>query len=395
MTRGPAAAWRATTPRGRVVAVVALGLLVLGVLARYPVVAGLGACLVGLVAVELVSVLGAARVAVRRTVEPPVVVRHQGCTSTLRFAGHRRRGLARLEVADLVDGTLQPVRLADGPHAEEVEVRYDIPTPRRGLVDVGPLVLRRHGLLGLASHAVEHGDAATVRVLPRRVPLHRTAPGSRSAAAGPTDSVDVGGTDLVGLHEYAAGDDLRRLHWATSARSGVLMVREDADPAEPHVCVLLDDRWAAYDDTPGTEPFEDAVELAAALCAVTVAAGQPLRFRVTSGRHAIDVPASASGLPHPAGEEIELLLAEIGAVATTEPLRDVAGIRDADVAVAVTGVAAGEAEVAALLGAGHRRLVLVLDPRPFVGSGQSGDVLVLRGAGSFGLAEQWDLAVGA
>lgn len=388
-------AWHAATPRGRVVGAVALLLVALGVLARYPVVAGLGLCLAGLVVAELVSVLAPARVAVRRTVEPPVVLRHQGCVSTLRFAGHRRRGLARLEAADLVDGTLQPVRLPEGPAAEEVEVRYDIPTPRRGLVDVGPLVLRRHGLLGLASHAVEHGDRVQVRVLPRRVPLHHTAPGSRSAAAGPTDSVDVGGTDLVGLHEYTPGDDLRRLHWATSARTGVLMVREDADPAEPHVCVLLDDRAAAYDDAPGTEPFEDAVELAAALCAVTVAAGQPLRFRVTSGRHTVDVPASPSGLPHPGGEEIALLLAEIGTVATGDPVGDVAGIRDADVAVAVSGVGAGETEVAALLGSGHRRFVMLLDPRPFVGSGQTGDVLVLRGAGSFGLAEQWDLAVTA
>ncbi|MDT9591882.1 DUF58 domain-containing protein [Nocardioides zeae] len=386
--------WHAATPRGRVVAATALALLVGGGLARYPVVVGLGLCLAALVVLELVSVLRSPTVALHRSIDPPVVVRHEGSVSVLRFAGHRRRGLARLEAADLVDGRLHPVRLPDTAQAEEVEVRYEIPTPRRGLIDVGPLVLRRHGLLGLATHAVDAGEKASIRVLPRRVPLHRSAAGIRRAAVGTTDSIDVGGTDLVGLHEYSAGDDLRRLHWATSARTGTLMVREDADPAEPHVCVLLDDRAEAYDDEPGSEPFEDAVELAAALCRVTVAAGQPLRFRVTSGRYAVDVPASTTGVPHPGGDEIALLLAEVGTVTGRAAPQDVAGIRDADVAVAVSGAGAGEREVALLLGAGHRRVLLLLDPRPFVASGQSGDVLVLRGGGSFGLAEQWDLAVG-
>lgn len=392
-------AWRATTPRGRGVAALGVALLVLGLLARYPVPTGLGACLLALVVVELVAVLRPVRVALQRRVEPAVVVRHERCRATLRFAGHRRRGLARLEAADLVDGTLHPVRLPDVPQAEEVELEHDVPTVRRGLVPVGPLVLRRHGLLGLATHAVEHGGVETVRVLPRRIPLHDMARGVRRAAAGSTDSVDVGGTDLVGLHEYTPGDDLRRLHWATSARWGTLMVREDADPAEPHVGVLLDDRASSYVQRGTDEPFEDAVELAAALCRVAVAGGHPLRFRVMSGRHAVDVPASPSGLPHPGGDEIELLLAEIGTVGEhADPPGSPGspgahGLADSDVVVAVSGAGTEERELAPLLGAAARRVVLSLDPRPLVASGQHGDLLVLRGGSSLGLAAQWDQAV--
>ncbi|HEY1133340.1 MAG TPA: DUF58 domain-containing protein [Nocardioides sp.] len=403
-----ATVWRAATPRGRSVAIVGLALLVVGLLARYSVLAGLGACLLALVVVELVAVLQPVRVALQRQVQPPVVVRHDRCRATLRFAGHRRRGLARLEAADLVDGTLHPVRLPDVPQAEEVMLEHDIPTVRRGLIPVGPLLLRRHGLLGLATHAVEHGEVETVRVLPRRIPLHDMARGVRRAVAGPTDSVDVGGTDLIGLHEYTPGDDLRRLHWATSARWGTLMVREDADPAEPHVGVLLDDRASSYVERGTDEPFEDAVELAAALCRVAVAAGHPLRFRVVSGRYAVDVPASPTGLPHPGGDEIELLLAELGTVGgeardTAPPPPPVAGtagiagdahgLGDADVVVAVSGAGTSERELDLLLGSSPRRVVLSLDPRPLVASGQSGDLLVLRGGSSMGLAAQWDQAV--
>ena len=80
-------------------------------------------------------------------------------------------------------------------------------------------------------------------MLPRRIPVLDA--GGTGARRRRRQRLELGGTDLVGLHEYTMGDDLRRLHWATSARTGTLMVREDADPAEPHVCVLLDDRAAS------------------------------------------------------------------------------------------------------------------------------------------------------
>ena len=51
---------------------------------------------------------------------------------------------------------------------------------------------------------------------PRIVPLTSMAMGHRRALTGGDDSAELGGTDLVGLHEYTMGDDLRRLHWATS-----------------------------------------------------------------------------------------------------------------------------------------------------------------------------------
>ncbi|NHA01484.1 DUF58 domain-containing protein [Nocardioides sp. W3-2-3] len=159
------------------------------------------------------------------------------------MSGRARTGLARLDVADQVDGRRVPVALPRG--AGDTGVGYDIPTSRRGLVDVGPLHVRRSGLTGMASRSAEAGDVLQVRVLPRRIPLAGMAPGHRRAVNAGGDAIEHGGTDLVGLHEYTVGDDLRRLHWPTSARTGTLMVREDADPSEPHLFVLLDDRAAS------------------------------------------------------------------------------------------------------------------------------------------------------
>lgn len=387
------ACWRATTPRGRWVGLLAVLLVAAGAYARYPVVVGVGICLLGLLVAELVAVLRPYAVALRRTVEPTVVVRNDPCHGVLRVASRRRRGLARLEAAELVDGRLVPVRLPESTSAEEVDVTYDVPTPRRGVLRVGPLLVRRHGIAGLATHSAEVGEVVDVRVLPRRIPVTRMLTGARRAAIGTADSLDIGGTDLVGLHEYTQGDDLRRLHWATSARSGTLMVRDDAEPAEPHVCVLLDDRWGSYPTEQHADLFEEAVELAAALCRVTVQGGHLLQFRVVSGRFEVDAPGSPSGLPRAEGTEIEHLLAEIGTVEQAGP--GVHGSRAADIVVAVSGSHASESELDLFLGDAPRRVLLSLDPRPLVTSGQSSDLLVLRGGTSHNLADQWDVAVDA
>ncbi len=381
--------WAALTPRGGSILTGGAVVLVAGLWWRYPVLAGLGGVLVALVAVEIVAVLRSPDVTVWREVSPLVVVRHETCTGTLHVAGRRRSGLVRIDVADLVDGTQVPLTLRDGPEAGTVSVDYPVATPRRGLVPVGPVVLRRSGLAGLASLAAEVGPVEHVRVLPRRVPVAALVPGRHRANAGGEASLDNGGTDLVGLHEYAMGDDLRRLHWATSARSGILVVREDAEPSEPHVCVVLDDRVESYTDpgTPG-EQFEEAVELAAALCRAVIEAGSPLRFRNASGALEVDVPGSANGSPRLEGREIDWLLAEIATVGTAD-LPPIA-TRDLDVAVAVTGGAVALREVALALGEAPTRIVALVDPSAAVSTGYDSGLLVLRGATSTMLASLWD-----
>ncbi len=394
-------------------------LLVAGVAWSYLLLAGLGACLALLVVVELFAVLITGRVGVSRRIEPMVVVRQGLCEGTLTVHGRRRRGLVRLDVADRVEGTLVPVMLpdhyqpADHDDVEDAEdaeggesgegqakaqrsragattqVTYPIPTPRRGLIDVGPVQVRLAGLTGMAARSAEHGEVDQVRVLPRRIPLAGMMAGSRRSLAGTDEAHELGGTDLVGLHEYSMGDDLRRLHWATSARTGTLMVREDAEPSEAHVCVLLDDRAASY---LGDEYlFEEAVEFAAALCRQGVEKGSAVRLHTLSNRYEVRVPASVSGQPRREHQDLDWILAEIDLTGPQADL-ELHG-RDLDVAIAVTGPGA---DLHALgLGIDHAptRVLGVVDPAPLVGAHQEAGLLILRGATSVTLATAWDEAV--
>ena len=384
-------AWRSTTGRGRAVAVLGLLLLFAGVAWHYPLTLTLGGCLLALVFAELVTVLAARPVDAERTVAPLVVRRHEPCHGTLAVTGRRRRGLLRVDVADRVDGALVPVRLPDhtGVDAAPVEAGYQIPTPRRGLVDVGPVLVRVAGLTGMAVRSSDAGGTDRVRVLPRQVPLSDLPAGRRRAVAGGADSIDVGGTDLVGLHEYAVGDDLRRLHWATSARTGTLMVRDDAEPAEPHLTVVLDDRAATY---PDADLFEEAVEMAAALTGEAVERGHPVRLLTASGRHQVAVPGSASGRPRPEQQDLDWLFAEL-ALTDEEGDRVPGDGRDADVAVAISGPSADLREMALGLGSAPTRVLVVVDPAPMVGVSQETGLMLVRGATSTALAALWDEAV--
>ncbi len=385
----------AVTTRGWLVGGLGIGLLVLGAFLHYPLVSGVGVALLLVVGAEVVAVVATPDIVVRRVVTPAVVVRHEDCQATLSVTGRRHRGLARLEVSDTVDGRLVPVPLPETSRAETVGVPYPIPTPRRGLVEVGPVRLRRVGLAGLADHTVWVGRTDLVRVLPRRVPVSGMPVGTRRTAHGSDTAWELGGTDLVGLHEYAMGDDLRRLHWATSARTGTLMVREDVDPAEPHVRVVLDDRAVGYRSAAGADHgFEDAVELAAALCRVAEEEGHPVRFTTTSGRHSVDIPGSPTRQAHREAQELEWLLAEIGLVDTEVPATGVVeGDSDgADLAVAVSGPAADERTIRRLLDAGapSRTVHAVVDPTATVASEDHAGLLVLRGEDSTALATTWD-----
>lgn len=382
------AAWEALTVRGRWISAVAVALTAAGATWSYPLVAALGLTLGVLVTAELFAVLAAHDLSVRRSVSPLVVVRQGPCEGHLTLTGRRRRGLMRAEIAEQVDGELVPIDLPARRTGDGV-VSYPIPTRRRGVLQVGPVRVRRSSLAGMAERVSEVGEVVSVRVLPRIVALSSMATGHRRALMGGDDSAELGGTDLVGLHVYTMGDDLRRLHWATSARTGTLMVREDADPAEPHVCVVLDDRAASYGVR--GDDFEEAVELAAALCRVAVERGHPVRFRSLSGRDEIVVPGSASRLPRREARDIDWLLAEIDTV-DTDTIGDL-GRSDLDVLVAVSGQAGDVRRLARHLQGADETVVCLVDPQPVVAAGREGGMLVLRGRTSSDLAQLWDAAV--
>src|SRR3989442_3503504 len=74
------------------------------------------------------------------------------------------------------------------------------------------------------------------------------------------------------MREYVTGDDLRRIHWPSVARTGQLMIRQDESTRRSTATLFLDNRSAAL-GTNRAPGFERAVSVAASIGRVLIPEG--------------------------------------------------------------------------------------------------------------------------
>jgi uncharacterized protein (DUF58 family) len=74
------------------------------------------------------------------------------------------------------------------------------------------------------------------------------------------------GDELADVREYVRGDDLRAVHWPSTAHRGRLMVRRTESNQAPSALVLLDRRADRHRGSGPTSSFELAVSAAASAC---------------------------------------------------------------------------------------------------------------------------------
>ena len=86
-----------------------------------------------------------------------------------------------------------------------------------------------------------------------------------------------------GLREYVAGDDLRHVHWRSSARTGELVVRQDEQPRPRATAVVLDLRRTAHAGL----SLERAVSVAASVMLAARRSGQEMVLAATDGTAAV------------------------------------------------------------------------------------------------------------
>jgi uncharacterized protein (DUF58 family) len=225
------------------------------------------------------------RLYVDRVADPDRVARGEPARMTLTVRNTSRLRAANLLATDRCGGTDVPVPLLRLRPGRDTTVDYPVPTYRRGVVPVGPLRVTRGDPLGLISLARTHGEPATVWVHPRIHLLRAVPAGMARSLDGRIDKVPHGTITFASLREYVVGDELRRVHWRSSAKVGELMVREQLDTSEPTIVVLLDDRAAAHPEIrDGTaESFESACEAAASIVAAAVREDLPVSLHLVSG----------------------------------------------------------------------------------------------------------------
>jgi Protein of unknown function DUF58 len=250
------------TPLGRAVSLVALVSFVvqqkLGWL-EFGVVALVGALLVTL-AILLVLLPQAATGRLR--LDPVRVTAGEPATVEVGL----RAGLVPLlnpAVRLTIAGVSSSVRLPVVPSRAERSEVLEIPGLPRGVHVVGPLLHVRSDPLGLAQRRTRRAGRQELLVRPRVAALRALDPGLISDLDGvPSESPTASDLAFHTLREYVAGDDLRHVHWRSSAKASQLLVRQYVETRRNEAVVLLDGAASSYADT---AEFELAVSAAASL----------------------------------------------------------------------------------------------------------------------------------
>jgi uncharacterized protein (DUF58 family) len=159
-------------------------------------------------------------------------------------------------------------------------VAYSVRADVRGRYDVGPLVVRLADPFGLCelSRAFPSVDKLTVTPTVYPLPPVRLTADFSGTGDSRTRSVAVHGEDDAATREYRHGDDLRRVHWRSTARVGELMVRREEQPWESRATLLLDTRRPAHRGEGPTASFEWAVSAVASIAVHLREAGYRLRL---------------------------------------------------------------------------------------------------------------------
>jgi len=143
--------------------------------------------------------------------------------------------------------------------------RYEVLCRSRGVYPVGPAIVGVGDPFGLAARNVTTGSPGRLTVFPRiedlaGFPAVRGRDGSTQSTR--PAFAPQGGEDFFTLREYQVGDDLRKVHWPSSAKRDQLMIKQLDIPWQAKALVLLDQRAGRY---PTTDHFEQAVRGAASV----------------------------------------------------------------------------------------------------------------------------------
>ena len=254
-------------------------------------------------ALPLLAALVVARTRYRltcaRRLEPARV--EAGTTSTvmIRLSNATRLPTGLLLVEDTLPSALEaaPRYALDRvePHGVR-EIRYTVRPAVRGRYPIGPLTVRITDPFGLVELVRSFTFVDTLTVTPRIEPLPRVRLSGEwgDGGEGRTRSIATAGDDDVAPREYRHGDELRRVHWRSTARRGELMVRREEQQWESRGTLLLDTRRWAHRGDGAASSFEAAVSAAASIGAALAQDGLTLRLVTDEGRRR---PAEAGAWP--------------------------------------------------------------------------------------------------
>jgi uncharacterized protein (DUF58 family) len=227
-------------------------------------------------------------------------------------------------------------------------VTYPVKSDVRGLFQVGPLMLTVADPFGLVETSRTFARSQHLLVTPRVYKLPTVRLGTDRAGSGENRprAIAAAGEEDATVREYRDGDDLRRVHWRSTARRGSLMVRREEQPWQSRCAIFLDARTTSHHGHGPSASLEWAVSAAASVGTdvirrgyVTTMLGGPTTLSAITRRtaSAVHQPLTSQQLLTECATVEEHKYAEVGPLLTVD--RQAQG---PSLAVAILGVCSSE-----------------------------------------------------
>jgi len=193
------------------------------------------------------------------------------------------------------------------------EMTYTLRSDVRGRYVLGPLNVRLSDPFGFVELSRSFQTRTALVVTPAIHTLPATSLSGEWSGTGdnrPRAFAAAGSEDIT-VREYRLGDDLRRVHWASTARTDELMVRREEQPHQSRVTILLDTRAASHRGSGPASSFEFAVSAAASVASHLAGNGFVVRM-LMDREGSTDTAWHDRGISAPA--EVQMLLESLAVV---------------------------------------------------------------------------------
>ena len=176
-------------------------------------------------------------------------------------------------------GTPARLVVSGVPSRNTQKVSYAIVCRQRGRYRIGPLTIYVSDPFGLSRTRLQTAGSSDLVVYPQVEDLDARPMLSQGIGAGESAVRHLHRTaaDFFTMREYVTGDDLRRIHWPSVAKTSHLMIRQDESTRRSSATVFIDNRLETLGAS-GSPAFERAVSVAGSVGRTLIRAGYNLRL---------------------------------------------------------------------------------------------------------------------
>lgn len=183
-------------------------------------------------------------------------------------------------IANLPMGTAhQRFRIPSLAPGKSKDKKVEFRAMARAILPVGPLTISKGDPFGIVRHEQSLSESVNVFIHPKTILLNTLDSGVfRDLEGSPSGQVVDDDLDFYGLREYRNGDDIRNVHWLSSAKTGSLTVRQYEATKRTDTSITLSINPADY---PTEDEFELAISAAASIGAECLAEDRPLSIQAS------------------------------------------------------------------------------------------------------------------